>query len=133
MATIVFPIGNIMVRGIIVCTIAGSFAANLQLTNDCLAPVALLVLQIHGYRSMSTIGHIAFVRYLIMSCQPSLLTLHLLAESVSLLLFGVHANNTEFCFFITRWWLPSRSLFVVLRLLVLPDNIWRYIPFFPQL
>ena len=40
MATIVFPIGNITVRGVMVCIIAGSFAANLQLTNDRVVPVS---------------------------------------------------------------------------------------------
>ena len=40
MATIVFPVGNVIVRGIVVCTVAGSFAANFQLTNDHVAPVS---------------------------------------------------------------------------------------------
>ena len=40
MATIVFPIGNIMVRGVQVYTIAGSFAASLWLINNHVAPVA---------------------------------------------------------------------------------------------
>ena len=35
---IVFPVGNITVRGAIVYTVAGSCAANLWLTNDCIAP-----------------------------------------------------------------------------------------------
>ena len=39
MATIVFPVGNIMVRGIVVCMVAGSFAASLQLINDRMTPV----------------------------------------------------------------------------------------------
>ena len=38
-ATIGFSIGNVMVRGIIVCTIARSFAANLRLANDHVVPV----------------------------------------------------------------------------------------------
>ena len=37
---ILCPVGNITVSGIMVYTIAGSFAANLQLTNDCIAPVS---------------------------------------------------------------------------------------------
>ena len=40
MTIIVFPIGNITVSGIVVYTIAGSFAASLQLMNDCIAPVS---------------------------------------------------------------------------------------------
>ena len=40
MAIIVFPIGNVTVSGIMVYTIAGSFAANLRLTNDHVAPVS---------------------------------------------------------------------------------------------
>ena len=40
MAVIVFPVGNITVRGVVVYTIAGSFAANLWLTNDHIAPVS---------------------------------------------------------------------------------------------
>ena len=39
-ATIVFPIGNVIVRGIVACMVAGSFAANFQLTNDHIAPVS---------------------------------------------------------------------------------------------
>ena len=39
-ATIVFSIGNVTVRSIVVCTVAGSFAASLQLTNNCMAPVS---------------------------------------------------------------------------------------------
>ena len=37
---IIFPVGNITVRGIIVFTVAGSYAANLRLTNDHVAPVS---------------------------------------------------------------------------------------------
>ena len=40
MAVIVFPVGNVTIRGVIVYTIAGSFAANLQLTNDWIAPMS---------------------------------------------------------------------------------------------
>ena len=39
-ATNVFPIGNIMVKGIMDCMVAGSFPASLQLTNDRVAPVS---------------------------------------------------------------------------------------------
>ena len=52
-----------------------------------------------------------------MDCQPSLLTLHLLAASVSLLLLNVCANITELGLLIIRWWLLVRSLFVVLWLI----------------
>ena len=40
MATIVFPVGNVMVRGVVVYAIAGSLAANLQLTNNHVVPVS---------------------------------------------------------------------------------------------
>ena len=33
-ATNVFPIGNILVKGIVGCTVAGSFSASFRLTND---------------------------------------------------------------------------------------------------
>ena len=39
-AIIIFPVGNVTVSGIMVYTIAGSFAANLQLTNNHIVPVA---------------------------------------------------------------------------------------------
>ena len=35
-----FPVGNITVKGIVVCMVAGSFAASLQLTNDHVVPVS---------------------------------------------------------------------------------------------
>ena len=37
---IVFPVGNVTVRGVVVFTVAGSYAANLWLTNDCVAPMS---------------------------------------------------------------------------------------------
>ena len=37
---IVSPVGSVTVRGAIVCTVAGNCAANLQLTNDCVAPMS---------------------------------------------------------------------------------------------
>ena len=37
---IIFPVGNITVRGVIVYTVAGSCAANLCLTNDFVAPMS---------------------------------------------------------------------------------------------
>ena len=40
MAVIVFLVGNITIRGGIVYTIAGSFVANLWLTNDRIAPMS---------------------------------------------------------------------------------------------
>ena len=40
MATIVFPVGNVTARDIVVYTLAGSFAASFQLTNDHIAPVS---------------------------------------------------------------------------------------------
>ena len=39
-ATIVYPVGNAMVSGAVVCMVAGSFATSLQLTNDCVVPVS---------------------------------------------------------------------------------------------
>ena len=41
-ATIVSPISNVMDRGVVVCTAAGSFFVSLQLTNDCVVPVSNL-------------------------------------------------------------------------------------------
>ena len=38
-ATNIFPVGNITVKGVVVCMVAGSFAASSQLTNDCMAPM----------------------------------------------------------------------------------------------
>ena len=75
-----------------------------------------MVLQIRGYGWINTIGHIEIVHYLVMNCQPSLLTLRPLATSVSLFFFGVFANITELGLLTTRWWLLVRSLLVVLRL-----------------
>ena len=40
MAVIVFPLGNVTVSGVMVYTIAVSFAANLQLMTDHIAPVS---------------------------------------------------------------------------------------------
>ena len=79
--------------------------------------LAILVLWIRGCGQISTIGHVVFVPYLIIACQPSLLTLHPPTTAVSLLLLGVHAGITELCFFISREWLPIRFLFIVLWLL----------------
>ena len=39
-ATNVFPIGNVAVRGFMVYMVAGSFSASLLLTNDHVAPVS---------------------------------------------------------------------------------------------
>ena len=40
LASNVFPIGNVMVRGFMVYIVAGSFFASLQLTNNYMAPVS---------------------------------------------------------------------------------------------
>ena len=40
MATNIFLIGNIMVRGIVVCIVASSFSASLQLANDHVVTVS---------------------------------------------------------------------------------------------
>ena len=40
MATLVFHIGKVIVRGVVVYTVAGSFTANFQLTNNHMAPVS---------------------------------------------------------------------------------------------
>ena len=40
MATSVFPVGSIMLKGIMGCTVAASFSASLQLTNNYIAPVS---------------------------------------------------------------------------------------------
>ena len=40
LAANVFLIGNIMVKGVVVYTVAGSFAASLQLTSDRVVPVS---------------------------------------------------------------------------------------------
>ena len=118
MVIIIFPVGNVAVSGIMVYTIVGSFAANLWLTNDRVVPLcpALLVWQIHGCILINTIGHLVFVCYLMMVCQPFPLTLHPPAESVSLLFLCICAHITELCLFIARWWLLVRSSFVVLWL-----------------
>ena len=48
--------------------------------------LVLLALQIHGYRLLGTIGHVAYSCYSTVIRQPSLLTLYMLVTSVSLLL-----------------------------------------------
>ena len=42
-ATNIFPVGNITFKGVVVCTVAASFDASLQLTNDHVAPVSNIV------------------------------------------------------------------------------------------
>ena len=42
MAIIVFLVGKVTVSGIMIYTIADSFSANLQLTNDRIAPVSTI-------------------------------------------------------------------------------------------
>ena len=39
-ATMFSLVGNVMVKGVVVCMVAGSFTASLQLTNDRVAPVS---------------------------------------------------------------------------------------------
>ena len=39
-ATNAFPVGNVTVKGILGCTVAGSFSARLRLTNGHMAPVS---------------------------------------------------------------------------------------------
>ena len=39
-ATNVFPIGNVTGRGIVICMVASSFSASLQLTNNHVVPVS---------------------------------------------------------------------------------------------
>ena len=41
-ATNVFPVGNIMVKGIMGCTVDSSFCASLWLTNDHVASVSTI-------------------------------------------------------------------------------------------
>ena len=74
-ATNVFHIGNVMVKGIVVCSVAGSFAASLRLTNDCIVPVSnILALKIRGYELVSTRGHVTYSCCSIVVHQPSPLT-----------------------------------------------------------
>ena len=42
-ATSVFPVGNVIVKDVMVYTVAGSFSANLQLKNDHMAIVSNMV------------------------------------------------------------------------------------------
>ena len=66
-----------------------------------------------------------------MACQPFPLTLYPPAASVSLLLLIICAYTTEFRSFITRYWLPVGSSFVVLGFFVIfLDSTWWYVPFF---
>ena len=128
-----FPVGNVTVSGIMVYTMAGSFAANLWLTNDCIVPVSSIsgTVQIHGCILINTIGHVAFVCYLMMVCQPFPLTLDPPAASVSLLLLLVCAHITELHSFITRWWLLVRSFICcVVAFVMLWGSTWRCVPFF---
>ena len=102
MAVIIFPVGNVTVRGIIVYTIAGSFAANLRLTNDHVASVSSIASTSNEYIQINIRGHVAVVCYQVMACQPFPLTFYLLAASVFLLLLVVHAHITELRSLITR-------------------------------
>ena len=56
-ATSVFPVGNITVKGIMGCTVAGSFSASFQLTNDCITPVFNMAGTLNLW--VSTRGHVA--------------------------------------------------------------------------
>ena len=48
-ATNVFPICNVMVKGIVVCMIAGIFTASIQLTNNCMAPISNIASTVNSW------------------------------------------------------------------------------------
>ena len=115
---IVFPVGNITIRSIVVYTVAGSCAANLWLTNDHVASMSSMAGTANPWVYTDRYKRPCCICALLsngLSTFPAYL-MSAGCMSVSLLLLIVCAHITELCSFITRYWLPVGSFFVVLGL-----------------
>ena len=118
MAIIVFPVGNITVSGVMVYTIAGSFAANFQLTNDHIAPVSSIAGAANPWVYTDKYNRPCCI-CMLLNDDLSTFPTYLMSTGCisSLILLCICAYITELCSLITRWLLLVRSSFVMFWLL----------------
>ena len=129
---IVFPVGNVTVRGDVVCTVAGNCAASLWLTNDCVAPVSSMAGTANPWVYMDRCkrpccvctllsnGLSTFPTYLISTgCISFPAPSHCLCPYYWTLLFyyWVLASNWVFFYYAGAF-------------MIFPDSTWWYVPFF---
>ena len=131
-AIIVFPVGNVTIRGVMVYTIAGSFAANLWLMKDHVAPVSSISGTVNPWVWMDKYNRPHCICMLLtyrLSTFPAYLT------STSCISFPAPSQ----CLCWSYWAWPSYCLVVAsskvficcaVAYIVLPDNTWQYILFF---
>ena len=129
---IVFPVGNITVRGAVVCTVAGNCAANLRLTNDRIAPVS----------SMAGIANpwVYTDRYkrpccicILLSNGLSTFPTYLISASCVSFPAPSHCSCPYYWTLLFYYWvLASNWVFFYYAgaFVIFPDSTWRYVPFF---
>ena len=129
---IVFPVGNVTVRGVVVYTVAGSCAANLWLTNDRVAPVSSMAGTANPW--------VYTDRYKRPCCVCMLLSNGLStfpAYLMSTNCISFPAPSRCLCpYYWTSlfyyWVLASSWVFFCCdgAFVMFPDSTWRYVPFF---
>ena len=129
---IIFPVGNVTVRGVIVYTVAGSCAANLWLTNDRIAPMSSMAgtanpwvytdryKRPHCICMLLSNGLSTFPAYLMSAgCISFPAPSHCLCPYYWTLLFYYWVLASSWVFFYCA------GAFVIFL-----DSTWRYVPFF---
>ena len=129
---IVFPVGNITVKGDVVCTVAGNCAANLRLTNDRVAPMSSIAGTANPW--------VYTDRYKKPHCVCTLLSNGLSTFPACLMSAGCisfpapsHCSCLYYWTSLYYYWaLASNWVFFYYAgaFVLFPDSAWRYVPFF---
>ena len=129
---IVFPVGNVTVRGDIVYTVAGNCAANLRLTNDRIAPVSSMAGTENPW--------VYTDRYKRPCCICMLLSNGLSTFPAYLMSAGcisfpapLHCSCPYYCTLLFYYWVLASSwvfFYCAGAFVIFPDSTWRYVPFF---
>ena len=118
MALNVFPVGNIVVKGGMVCMVASSFTASLQLTNDHVLPVSNIASTVNPWVCINKYKSPHCILTLLKCDSSNFPTYLIFAGYISF-----PAPSRSSCLYylasplITRCWFLVRSSLVVLRLI----------------
>ena len=129
---IVFPVGSVTVRGAIVCTVAGNYAANLRLTNDRIAPVSSTAGTVNPWVYTDRYKRPRCVCTLLSNGLSTFPTYLMSAGCISFPAPSRYSCPYYWTSLFYYWVLASNWVFFYYAgaFVIFPDSTWRYVLFF---
>ena len=128
-ATNIFPVGNIAPKGIVVCMVAGSFAASLWLTNNRVVPVSNMAGIANLWVWTDKYNRLCYI-FALLNCELSAFPTYLMsADYISFPVPSQSLCQYYLALPFYYWVVASSKVFTccIVAYVVLLDSTWQYV------